>query len=110
VKTSRRLLLPVLLLAAACFAPRRPASPYLRIVHVSGRVYYADQRNLLLSSAGGFLSFYDLVTDEKVQLPNGTYTSQEVPYGEVKKAREAFMYNPSHPPTVEDLPKEAPKK
>jgi len=107
VKASRLVLLLVLL-AAACGTRRGPGSPYLRVVHTDGRVYYADYRNLLISDAGGFLSFYDIVTGEKVQLANGSYSSKEVQYAEIKSAREAYMYNPSHPPRVEDLPKDEP--
>ena len=98
----------LVLLAAACGSPRGPTSPYLRVIHTDGRVYYADYRNLLISEAGGFLSFYDIVTGEKVRLANGSYSSKEVQYAEIKSAREAYMYNPSHPPRVEDLPKDEP--
>ena len=104
-----RLALFLVLFATACGSPRGPRSPYLRVVHTDGRVYYADYRNLLISDAGGFLSFYDIVTGEKVRLPNGSYSSKEVPYAEIKGARETYMYNPSHPPRVEDLPADDPK-
>lgn len=102
------LALLLVLLPAACGIPRGPQSPYLRVVIPDGRVYYADYRNLLISEAGGFLSFYDIVTGERVRLANGSYSSKEVQYSEIKRAREEYMYNPSHPPRVEDLPADDP--
>lgn len=97
--TKLALVLPLLFLACA---PPKPQSPYLRVTEDGGRIYYADARNLLRSETGGFLSFRDLVTNEKVRLTNGTYTAEYVPFSEVQVRRNEHMYQPSKLPRVDD--------
>ncbi len=89
-------------LLAAC-GPKPPQSPYVMIVHVTGRVYFGDLRNTLSSDTGGFVSFRDLVTAESVRLQAGSYTTRETDWARVEQARKAYMYNPSKPPNVKDL-------
>ncbi len=90
----------LLLLATAC-QKSAPETPYLRVTADSGRLYYADLRNTLHSPTGGFLAFRDLVTNESVRLPEGTYRTETVPFSEVERQRRKYMYNPSRPPRVE---------
>jgi hypothetical protein len=98
-----RTLLLALVLMAAC-RKQEPQSPYVRITADDGRLYYADQRNALHSSTGGFLAFRDLVTNESVRLQGGTYTAEPVPFGEVEEQRQRYMYNPSQLPRAKDKP------
>ena len=93
----------LLLLTTAC-QRGQPPSPYLRVTEDSGRIYYADQRTLFHSPTAGFLSFRDLVTNESVRLPEGTYRRQEVPFSEIELWRQRYMYNPSRRPHVENDP------
>ncbi|MHC4958964.1 MAG: hypothetical protein ACYTGN_11375 [Planctomycetota bacterium] len=92
----------------ACGTNRPPPSPYLRIAAHDGRLYFADRRNLFRSTEGGFLSFYDLVTNEKVRLAEGTYHSADVPYSEVERVRNDYMMQPSKLPRVDDYPVQQP--
>lgn len=90
-----------LALLAACRSSQIE-SPYLRVTADSGRIYYADTRNLLRSETGGFLAFRDLVTNEPVRLTNGTYSAQIVPFQEIDVRREEYMYNPARIPRVDE--------
>ena len=89
-------------LLAAC-GPKPPQSPYIMIVHISGRVYFGDLRNSLSSETGGFLSFRDMVTGESVRIQQGTFSTKETDWTRIEQARKAYMYNPSNPPNVKDL-------
>lgn len=92
------------LLLAACKAPQQQ-SPYMRVtVLKDGRLYYADARMSIFSDAGGFLSFRDLITGESVRLANGSFEAIPVPYDEVERRRNEYMYNPSKPLYAEKLP------
>ncbi|MGH7163341.1 MAG: hypothetical protein ACREID_07640 [Planctomycetota bacterium] len=92
---TRPLLLSALLLAACRGADR---SPFLRIVHNSGRIYYAHVDRTLYSDGGGFLTFRDLVTRESVKLKNGTYKALECPASEVDIRQREYLENPRRLP------------
>lgn len=89
---------PLLLLAllAACSTHER--SPFLRVTHQSGRIYYTRSDRALHSQGGGFLTFRDLVTRESVKLKNGTYTALECPSDEVKVRQNEYLENPRRLP------------
>ena len=97
MRRSTLLALPILFVAIACKGVG-PPPPYLEITTDTGRLHYADTRNMLHSSAGGFLSFKDLVTGEQVRLAEGTYSPTAVPFDVVERARNDYMYNPSRLP------------
>ena len=99
-------LAPVLLSAlfVACLH-KEPPPPYLQLKVKSGRIYYADTRHMLQSPTGGFLTFKDMVTAESVRLPEGSYEPVPVPFSEIERARDRYMYNPSQPPHVDNTPK-----
>ena len=99
----QRALIPLLLVAAACSAPR---TNYLRVIDIDGRVYYADGTKSLLSRSGGFIMFRDMITREPIRLKNGTYSAVACPPAEVRHQQEAYMENPSKPLRAEDLPQE----
>jgi len=91
----RRPLLLVLLLASACGGPR---SPYLRVTHDSGRVYYTRTDRALYIEKGGILTFRDLVTKEEVTLDGGTFVAQECPQTEVEIRQREYLDNPRRLP------------
>lgn len=105
----RTLLAAALLPLLAACGPRRPQTPYVMIVHVSGRVYFSDLRNTLSSQTGGFVSFRDLVTNEPVRIQQGTYSTKETDWARIEEARKAYMYDSSKLPNVKDLTEEEKK-
>jgi hypothetical protein len=99
----QRILLPLLLVAAACAAPR---TNFLRVIDIEGRVYYADGTKTLISQSGGFIMFKDMITREPIRLKNGTYQAIACAPEEVTQQQTNYMENPSKPLRAEDLPQE----
>lgn len=99
----RRVALAVLLAAACAGGPR---SPYVRVVHESGRVYYAHVDKTLHLAKPGVLTFRDVVTREEVSLDDGTYRAQECPPEEVRIRQREYIENPSRlPGEGEEVPR-----
>ena len=99
----QRILLPLLLVAAACSTQR---TNYMRVIDIDGRVYYADGTKALRSQSGGFIMFKDLITREPIRLKNGTYSAIACAPEEVTQQQLNYMENPSKPLRAEDLPQE----
>jgi hypothetical protein len=87
----------LLLLAAACSTTQ---SPFVRVTHETGRIYYARMETALHSPGGGFLTFRDLVTRETVKLKDGTYLAQECPASELDIRQREYLEDPSRVPHV----------
>jgi len=99
-----RLLSIALLLVAAC---RTDRSPYVRITHETGRIYYARTDYVLHSPGGGLLSFRDLVTREQVRLKEGSYQALECPASEIAIRQQEFLEDPTRLP-YGDPPRQVP--
>jgi len=102
--TSPRLapLLALPLLAAACAGRQQSDGGYLRVVAEDGRIYYARVESTFFSDTGGFVSFRDLVTREKVQLARGTFVARFVPQSEVATRQQEYLEPPHRVPMATD--------
>jgi hypothetical protein len=99
----KRALIPVLLLIAACSAPR---TNFMRVIDIDGRVYYADGNKSLISQSGGFIMFTDMITREPIRLKNGTYTAIACAPAEIDRQQQVYMDSLGKPLRAEDLPQE----
>lgn len=88
---------PLLVLVAACSTTQ---SPFVRVTHETGRIYYTRMETALHSPGGGFLTFRDLVTRETVKLRDGTYLAQECPASELDIRQQEYLDDPSRVPHV----------
>ena len=79
-------------LATGCGGSKR--AQYLRVVEPDGRAYYAETSRAMYSEAGGFVTFKDLITSEKVRLTNGRYSATPCSEDEVAKAQTTWLQNP----------------
>lgn len=98
------LALAVLTLIAVSCGGGKPQRYFIRVVEPTGRAYYTHTDKALYTESGGFVSFRDLVTKEKVHLVNGKYSASPCPQGEVEKAQVDFLENPRAKPKAEYVP------